>query len=97
MSALMDAAHVWMGSLTSCTVHAVLTDRLQCECCVHPWAVLCVLRAQVVPALDPNTPIYATSFVMQLIKRRLTEFSLFDESRFKTFTMRTPFTAGPFE
>jgi len=51
----------------------------------------------VVPALDPSTPIYASSFVMKLIKRRLTEYSLFDESRFKVFDMRVPFQAGPFE
>ncbi len=56
-----------------------------------------VACTQVVPALDPSTPIYATSFVMQLIKKRLSEFSLFDEQRFRTFDMRQPFQAGPFE
>jgi hypothetical protein len=52
---------------------------------------------QVVPALDPSTPIYASSFVMRLVQRRLTEYSLFDESRFKQFDMNKPFKAGPFE
>ncbi|KAG2451327.1 hypothetical protein HYH02_003932 [Chlamydomonas schloesseri] len=51
----------------------------------------------VVPALDPATPIYASSFVMQLVKRRLTEYNLWDEKRFKTFDMRQRFQAGPFE
>ena len=50
-----------------------------------------------VPALDPNTPIYAGSFVMRLVQRRLTEFSLFNPDRFKTFDMRQKFQAGPFE
>lgn len=49
------------------------------------------------PALDPSTPIYASSFVMRLIRRRMTEFSLWDEERFKVFDMNTPFKAGPFE
>jgi glyoxylase-like metal-dependent hydrolase (beta-lactamase superfamily II) len=51
----------------------------------------------VVPALHPNTPIYAGRFTMQLVKRRLSEFSLFDEHRFQTFQMRQSFPAGPFE
>ncbi|MEW5320466.1 MAG: hypothetical protein WDW38_011536 [Sanguina aurantia] len=51
----------------------------------------------VLPALDPNTPVYAASFVMKLIQKRLNEYSLFDEQRFKTIEMRTPFTAGPFQ
>lgn len=51
----------------------------------------------VVPALDPGTPIYAGAFSMQLIQRRLREFSLFDESRFHVFNMRERFQCGPFE
>ncbi|KAG1653453.1 hypothetical protein FOA52_009118 [Chlamydomonas sp. UWO 241] len=51
----------------------------------------------VVPALDPATPIYASSFVMRLIKRRLLEYNLWDENRFKIFDMNEPFKAGPFE
>eukprot|EP00798_Chlamydomonas_sp_ICE-L_P032481 gene32481-17716_t len=50
----------------------------------------------VVPALDPNTPIYASSFVMRLVQRRLTEFSLFNPDRFRTFEMKDKFEAGPF-
>ena len=57
------------------------------------WRVL----VQVIPALDPNTPIYAGPFTMQLVRRRLQEFNLFNEKRFHTFKMRTPFQAGPFE
>jgi beta-CASP RNase J family ribonuclease len=50
----------------------------------------------VVPALDPTTPIYAGGFPMQLIKRRLQEFNLWDESRMHTLRMRVPFQLGPF-
>ena len=55
------------------------------------------LLVQVIPALDPNTPIYAGAFTMQLIRRRLQEFNLFNEKRFNTFKMRNSFQAGPFE
>lgn len=58
---------------------------------------VCSPPPQVVPALDPATPIYASSFVMQLVKRRLTEYNLWDEKRFITFDMRQRFQAGPFE
>uniref|UniRef100_A0A7S1SH70 Uncharacterized protein n=1 Tax=Tetraselmis chuii TaxID=63592 RepID=A0A7S1SH70_9CHLO len=51
----------------------------------------------VVPALDPRTPIYAGGFAMELIKRRMQEFNLWDESRFRTFSMRERFELGPFE
>ncbi|GIL57528.1 hypothetical protein Vafri_12738 [Volvox africanus] len=51
----------------------------------------------VVPALDPSTPIYASSFVMELIKRRLMEYNLWDEKRFIKFEMRQRFQAGPFD
>ncbi|KAL0027487.1 hypothetical protein WJX77_005103 [Trebouxia sp. C0004] len=51
----------------------------------------------VIPALDPNTPIYAGAFTMQLVRRRLQEFNLFNEQRFHTFKMRDQFQAGPFE
>lgn len=54
-------------------------------------------RSQVVPALDPGCPIYTTSFVRRLVERRMTEFSLWNEDRFKLFEMRKPFTAGPFQ
>lgn len=47
--------------------------------------------------MDPNTPIYAGAFTMQLVRRRLQEFNLFNEKRFHTFKMRNSFQAGPFE
>lgn len=52
---------------------------------------------QVVPALDPATPVFCGPFVMKLVKRRMHEFSLFDERRFHEFTMNETFKAGPFE
>jgi mRNA degradation ribonuclease J1/J2 len=51
----------------------------------------------VVPALDPETPIYAGGFASQLIKRRLQEFNLYEPKRLKTFKMREAFKLGPFE
>ncbi|CAL8471521.1 g11063 [Coccomyxa elongata] len=51
----------------------------------------------VVPALDPETPIYSGGFAMQLIKRRMQEYSIWNESRFKTFKMGERFQLGPFE
>ncbi|KAG0621811.1 hypothetical protein M758_3G050600 [Ceratodon purpureus] len=51
----------------------------------------------VIPALDPKTPIYATGFTMQLIKRRLKEYNIPAEGRLRTFSMRARFDAGPFE
>ena len=50
----------------------------------------------VVPALDPGTPIYAGGFAMQLIKRRLQEFNLWDGSRFHLLRPREPVQLGPF-
>lgn len=51
----------------------------------------------VVPALDPATPIYAGGFPMQLVKRRLMEYNLWDEKRMHVMNMRRPFQCGPFE
>ncbi|KAJ6977698.1 ribonuclease J isoform X2 [Populus alba] len=51
----------------------------------------------VVPALDHNTPIYASSFTMELIKKRLKENGIFVPSRLKVFKTKRKFTAGPFE
>jgi len=51
----------------------------------------------VIPALDPNTPVYAGSFVMALVKRRLVEYGLWNGDRFHTFKMRERFTLGPFD
>lgn len=35
----------------------------------------------VLPALDPSTPVYAGSFVMQLVARRMQEFNLYTPER----------------
>lgn len=51
----------------------------------------------VIPALDSHTPIFASSFTMELIKKRLKEFGIFVPSRLKMFRTRRKFTAGPFE
>ncbi|KAL4191521.1 hypothetical protein AMTRI_Chr07g80900 [Amborella trichopoda] len=51
----------------------------------------------VIPALDSHTPIFASSFTMELIKKRLKEFSIFVPSRLKLFKIRKRFNAGPFE
>jgi beta-CASP RNase J family ribonuclease len=52
-----------------------------------------------VPALDPKTPIFASSFTMALIKRRMMEFGLWDPERFKLFELGKDkrWQAGPFE
>lgn len=51
----------------------------------------------VIPALDSRTPIFASSFTMELIKKRLKEFGIFVPSRLKVFKTRRRFVAGPFE
>lgn len=51
----------------------------------------------VIPALDSHTPIYASSFTMELIKKRLKESGIFIPSRLKVFKCRKKFLAGPFE
>ncbi|CAL5202834.1 unnamed protein product [Lathyrus oleraceus] len=51
----------------------------------------------VIPALDSNTPIFASSFTMELIKKRLKEHGLFLPSRLKIFRTKNKFVAGPFE
>ncbi|WCJ36241.1 Ribonuclease J [Euphorbia peplus] len=51
----------------------------------------------VIPALDSRTPIYASSFTMELIKKRLKENGIFVPSRLKTFRTKKKFVAGPFE
>lgn len=53
-----------------------------------PWAI---------PALDPNTPVYAGNFTMQLISRRMVEYNLWNPDRFKVMEMGQRFKAGPFE
>lgn len=51
----------------------------------------------VIPALDSNTPIFASSFTMELMKKRLKEHGIFIPSRLKIFRTRKKFVAGPFE
>ncbi|GAB4842818.1 hypothetical protein Ancab_012795 [Ancistrocladus abbreviatus] len=51
----------------------------------------------VIPALDSHTPIFASSFTMELIKKRLKEFGIFVPSRLQVFRTRKKFMAGPFE
>lgn len=51
----------------------------------------------VIPALDSHTPIFASSFTMELIKKRLKEFGIFLPSRLKVFKTKRKFMAGPFE
>ena len=52
---------------------------------------------QVFPALDPSTRIYAAGFTMELIRRRLQEFNLYDADRCRVFNMGKRFRLGPFE
>ena len=65
-------------------------------CCCKCTCII-GLDLQVVPALDPATPVFCGPFVMKLVTRRMKEFSLFDESRFREFKMNETFQAGPFE
>ncbi|XP_028765043.1 ribonuclease J isoform X2 [Neltuma alba] len=51
----------------------------------------------VIPALDTHTPIFASSFTMELIRKRLKEHGIFVPSRLKVFRTRKKFLAGPFE
>ncbi|KAK8970361.1 hypothetical protein KSP40_PGU010459 [Platanthera guangdongensis] len=51
----------------------------------------------VIPVLDSHTPVYASSFTMELIKKRLKESGIFIPSRLNVFRCRKKFLAGPFE
>ncbi|KAK7265572.1 hypothetical protein RJT34_33193 [Clitoria ternatea] len=51
----------------------------------------------VIPALDSYTPIFASSFTMELIRKRLKDHGIFVPSRLKVFRTRKKFVAGPFE
>ena len=51
----------------------------------------------ILPALDPATPVFATSFTMALIKRRMLEFGLWSTQRFKEYKLKMRFQAGPFQ
>ncbi|XP_058763456.1 ribonuclease J-like [Vicia villosa] len=51
----------------------------------------------VIPVLDSQTPIFASSFTMELIRKRLKDHGIFVPSRLKVFRTRKKFVAGPFE
>ncbi|KAJ9562520.1 hypothetical protein OSB04_007680 [Centaurea solstitialis] len=64
---------------------------------LQPVLTISLLFNQVIPALDIRTPIFASSFTMELIKKRLKESGIFVPSRLKTFRTKRKFVAGPFE
>ncbi|KAB5525120.1 hypothetical protein DKX38_022869 [Salix brachista] len=64
---------------------------------VFSLLIILLLSKQVIPALDHHTPIYASSFTMELIKKRLKENGIFVPSRLKVFKTKRKFAAGPFE
>lgn len=51
----------------------------------------------VIPALDPHTRIFSTSFTMELIKKRLKDFNIHAEARLNIINISEKFQAGPFE
>ncbi|KAK7389187.1 hypothetical protein VNO78_24022 [Psophocarpus tetragonolobus] len=51
----------------------------------------------VIPALDSHTPIFASSFTLELIRKRLKDHGIVVPSRLKVFRTRKKFMAGPFE
>ncbi|KAK3275860.1 hypothetical protein CYMTET_16025 [Cymbomonas tetramitiformis] len=51
----------------------------------------------VIPALDPRTPVFSGGFTMQLVKRRMMEYNLWNPDRFRTVKVGDRFQAGPFE
>ncbi|CAI8609766.1 unnamed protein product [Vicia faba] len=53
--------------------------------------------ALVIPVLDSQTPIFASSFTMELVRKRLKDHGIFVPSRLKVFRTRKKFVAGPFE
>jgi metal-dependent hydrolase (beta-lactamase superfamily II) len=59
------------ASFTSC-LQVVITHGHEDHIGALPW---------VIPALDPSTPVYAGSFVMQLVARRLQEYNLYNPER----------------
>lgn len=72
---------------------------LKIEACIKVESCfkLELARVQVIPALDPDTPIYAASFVMELVRRRMKEYSLYKPQQYHTMSMRHRFQLGPFE
>ena len=51
----------------------------------------------VLPALDPATPIFASSFTTELVRHRLNEHGLWDADRMRLFAPKKRFGCGPFE
>jgi mRNA degradation ribonuclease J1/J2 len=86
--------HVNMQNWRSSTL---VVKALTGACAGLSISVPTVASPQVVPGLDPKTPIYAASFVMQLVQRRMAEYSMWNPNRFHTMEMRQRFQLGPFE
>ena len=51
----------------------------------------------VFPALDVHVKLYATKFTMQLVKKKMLEYGLWDEKRFVTINLGSKYPIGPFE
>jgi beta-CASP RNase J family ribonuclease len=51
----------------------------------------------VLPALDPATPVYASSFTSELIRHRLAEHGLWNIDRMRRISPTQRFDCGPFE
>ena len=69
------------------------SNRLTVSACLIDW----LNHVQVLPALDPKTPVWAAGYTMQLLSRRMQEFGMWDPDRFHVFNMRQRFQLGPFE
>jgi hypothetical protein len=89
-----------VGSSSCCSTIAGLYDAWAWAgsgACAWQVSAVAAARLQVVPGLDPKTPIYAASFVMELVQRRMAEYSMWNPNRFHTMEMRQRFQMGPFE
>ncbi|PWA67276.1 hypothetical protein CTI12_AA316440 [Artemisia annua] len=62
---------------------------------VRPTALFSSHFFTVIPALDIHTQIFASSFAVELIKKRLKESGIFVPSRLKTFKTKRKFVARP--
>ncbi|CAG9463710.1 unnamed protein product [Pedinophyceae sp. YPF-701] len=83
--------------LPDCSFLARWRDKIEAVVITHGHEDHIGAMPWVIPALDPRTPVYAGSFVMALVQRRMQEFGLWDETRFHTFKMRERIPLGPFE